>query len=150
MDAISLQGAITGINSAINIVKTLYGTKQAVDANGPLLELQQQLFTALQGATSGQLEHSGALERIRTLEEKIRSMETWEAEKKRYELKEIQPNRLAYVVKESMRGSEPPHCLCTNCYADNKKSIMQRVMKQPGGVGMQCPECKNFLNAVLS
>jgi hypothetical protein len=34
-----------------------------------------------------------------------------------YELKEVRPGVYAYSVKEAMRGPEPEHKICANCFA---------------------------------
>jgi hypothetical protein len=81
------------------------------------------------------------LNRVGELEKEVARLETWNAEKDRYELKDVGFGSLAYVVKEAMRGAEPPHQICATCYQHGRKSILQ-----PRNVSMDklliCPECE--------
>jgi hypothetical protein len=79
----------------------------------------------------------------------VTELETWDAEKKRYELKEVGLGSLAYVVKESMRGAEPAHQICAYCYQRGHKRILQ-----PGstgyGKGLFCPDCKTTISISIT
>ncbi|MFZ1960686.1 MAG: hypothetical protein WAU63_05505, partial [Methylovirgula sp.] len=71
-------------------------------------------------------ERTSLIQRIGELEKTVADLETWEAEKQRYDLIELAPGLVCYMVKEAMRGGEPPHRLCANCYSGGKKSFLQK------------------------
>lgn len=50
------------------------------------------------------------IETIGDLKKRVTELETWEAEKQRYELKDIGTGRPAYVVKECMRNADFGGC----------------------------------------
>jgi hypothetical protein len=101
---------IGSIKAAFDIAKGLKDINDVTIRNGAIIELQEKILAAREA-------QSALLERISELEKKVASFETWESEKQRYELKDIWRGSLAYVIKESMRGSESPHKICANCYA---------------------------------
>jgi hypothetical protein len=69
--------------------------------------------------------------------------ETWQTEKQRYELTEVGKGTgtFAYVVKKSMRGSEPAHYACANCYRVGKASILQHMRTNSMGDLLTCTGC---------
>jgi hypothetical protein len=77
-------------------------------------------------AFAAQEERSALLERVRELEKQVADLRVWEAEKQRYQLEQVWSGATAYVLKKEAQGSEPIHWLCTNCYHDGKKSILQK------------------------
>jgi hypothetical protein len=132
--------------AGIGIFKSLYDSAKALkdinDAtvrNGAVIELQEKILTAQEAQSS-------LIDRIRYLEEKIRDFETWESEKKRYELKSIGPSVFAYMLKPAMRGGEPPHWICTNCFSKRQTSIIQWGMMKGLGMRNLCPSCETVIN----
>jgi hypothetical protein len=91
-------------------------------------------------------EHSQMREAKRDLEEQIAAFERWDHEKLRYELKEIGPGVFTYIIKPSMQGMEPTHCICAHCYQQDKKSILQAFNSYTLGASATCPACKTTLN----
>jgi hypothetical protein len=75
---------------------------------------------------------SALLNRVRELEEEKAKLEAWNTEKQRYKLTELGPGMTTYTLKEGMENGEPPHHLCTNCYNEGHKSIMQTEVRFPG------------------
>ena len=69
------------------------------------------------------------IQRIRELEAEITRMKTWDTEKQRYQWISPWPGCLVYAVKASMKGVEPPHCICQQCYEEGRKSILQDAEK---------------------
>jgi hypothetical protein len=97
-----------------------------------VIELQSAILAAQSGALSAQSEQASLLIRVGELEKEIAQVKAWEAEKQKYELKELKPGNFAYTITDSMRGSEPTHHICANCYSNAFKSILQNEMRFPG------------------
>jgi hypothetical protein len=125
------------IKAAFDIAKGLKDIADATRRNAAVIELQEKILAAREA-------QSTLLQRISELEKKVASFEAWESEKQRYELKDIWHGSLAYVIKESMRGSEPSHQICTNCYEHGHKGTLQ---PRVSGFGKElfCPECKTAI-----
>jgi hypothetical protein len=118
-----------------DIAKSLKDMDDTVKRNAAVADLGEQIITA-------QTRYSTAVEQIRELEEKLRSLETWKREKQRYELKALRVDVFAYMLKQPERGVEPPHWLCANCYEDGKKSIFQWTAETAMARRVyRCPAC---------
>lgn len=131
---------VTGIGLFKSMLDTAKGLKDMNDAavrNAAVIELQEKILDAQ--------EHQAALiEHVGDLEKEVAHLEAWDAEKEEYELTEVSSGAFAYMLKPETRGSEPPHWLCTTCYQNHKKSIMQgkgRTQKNDEKI-FYCPSCK--------
>jgi hypothetical protein len=97
----------TSLNTAINIAKAMVDIRDAAAFQGKVFELQRAIIDAQQSVFAANAERTSLIEEIRQLKARVAELETWEAEKQRYELKDVGFGSLAYIVKESMRGAEP-------------------------------------------
>ena len=83
-------------------------------------------------------EQSRLLARITELEKEVKRADDWVKERQRYELIHLE-DRVVYGLREkSKQEDEPIHYLCTNCYEDGVKSILQPHGYAPVG---RCPRC---------
>ncbi len=73
-------------------------------------------------------------------------MKAWETEKQRYQMVEPWGGCVAYALKETMANGEPAHLICTNCYQDGRKSILNPVQIIPKGI-YGCPNCQCQLDS---
>jgi Zn finger protein HypA/HybF involved in hydrogenase expression len=139
--------------AGLGIFKSLYDSAKALkdinDAtirNGAIIELQEKILAAREAQTA-------LLERISDLEKEVANFKTWDAEKQKYEMKVISPGSFVYALKEQIKGTEPPHYICANCYEDGNKSFLQRKPANP--IGAQhfgekdtyaCPKCHSSVS----
>ena len=79
------------------------------------------------------------LQQVRELEEQIAKLKALDAEKQRYELKELKREDgvfaegiFVYALKADAELPEPPHRLCANCYHNGQKSVLQKEDRNPG------------------
>ena len=145
IDAGSISSAIGSLKVAADITKGFLDLKEAAALQGKVIELQGAILSAQSSALTAQSDQMTLLEEIRSLKEKMAKLEAWEAEKERYELKDVGLGSLAFVVKESVRGSEPPHKICATCFQHRKKSILQPYTEGYDRF-LECPECKTALH----
>lgn len=79
------------------------------------------------------------------LEAEVMRLKDWSAQKQRYELKnhgyEGGQTVFAYAVKESERGTEPPHSLCPDCFANGKPSLLVEERRVGGAQVLFCNAC---------
>lgn len=123
-DPLTISGAIASLKTAGEIAGAFVGLRDQAMIQTKVIELQSVILAAQSSAMSAQSEQFTLLETKRRLEAKIAELETWEAEKQRYELKQIGRASICYVLKPEVAGSEPPHMICTNCYQHGRKSIL--------------------------
>ena len=106
-------------------------------------------ISVLQGTISGlklvaaNAHQTAMIEEIRNLKEEISNIKAWEKEKQRYKLISPWEGTILYALKESYSTSEPPHWICTKCYEDRRRSILN-PHKKPNGRAyfLVCPSCK--------
>ena len=142
-----------GIIASLGAFKTMFDMAKALkdmnDAairNGAVIELQKEILTA-------QAAQSDLVEYVRQLEEEVTSFEDWNIQKIRYELKNTPGGGLAWFLKEEEQGSETPHKICTKCYEERKRSILQPKGRTGPAVHLSiptklyCPACKSEILA---
>jgi predicted HTH domain antitoxin len=125
---------ISSLKMALDIAKGLKDIDDATRRNAAIIELQEKILSA-QAAQAELVETMGELKK------RVIELETWDTEKQRYELKELGPGLFCYAVKETIRGSEPFHCLCANCYGDRKKSFLQKRISGEYYDEYRCNSC---------
>ena len=138
---ISAIGVIANsLNAAVNIAKAMIDVRDATIFQGKVFELQRAIIDAQQSVFAANEERSALIEKIGCLEKELTNLKAWETEKQRYELQDVGHGSLAYVIKESVRGSAPPHQICANCYERGHKRYLQ---PRVSGFGKElfCSEC---------
>ncbi|HUB63487.1 MAG TPA: hypothetical protein VL996_03435 [Methylocella sp.] len=149
-DMRTLGEAITSLKTAteiVNTIKGLWGAPTAKkEAEDKISELQGIIFSAHQSALSAQMAQFSMLQTVRDLETKIAQFETWDREKTRYIMKDVNPGRgsvLVYELKPGSASGEPAHCICAKCYQHRLKSPLQALPHLIAGHRARfCPECK--------
>jgi len=88
------------------------------------------------------------IQRVHDLEEEIARVRAWEEQKKRYKLVNPWEGAISvvYALKESCKGTEPPHWICTKCYDDGRRTILQLRKDQKQYVLLVCPTCKSEIH----
>ncbi len=112
--------------SMFDAAKGLKDINDAAVRNAAVIELQEKILAA-------QAQQMALVERVGELEKEVARFKTWDAEKEHYELTQVGDRAaLAYTLKEGMESPEHPHQLCTNCFTDGKKSILQEEVLAVG------------------
>ena len=120
----------------------------ATSLNNKVVEMQEVVMSAQSRALAAQASQATLLDQERILKERIAEFENWEAEKVRYELHDMGTNGvtgLVYRLREKcVQGSEPIYHICSTCYEDGKKSILQSPVERKGGNRnfLVCTRCK--------
>lgn len=139
-----IYGGIGAFKAMFDMAKGLKDISDAAIRNRAVIELQEEILGA-------QVSQSALLERVSFLEKEITRFETWDAEKQRYELKKVVTGAFVYTLKPEVEPPEEPHWLCTTCYQNNKKSILQILVisaYHPGHGGQVwiCASCPTKIN----
>lgn len=123
-DMATLQSAITGLQAAGQIAKSLHELSASIDIKTKVIDLQAAILSAQQSALAAQSDQLALIQRVRDLEKEVADIKAWEEEKQRYQLIEPWRGCFVYALKESSKGAEPPHWVCTRCYQEGRKSIL--------------------------
>ena len=113
---------------------------------GSTLEAQGQILSLREGALELQEENLELKINIRELEAKLRATENWTKEKEKYVL--ANPWRgpaQVYALKKDRSDGEQPHYVCTNCFHNQTKVILNPT-KSVTSLLMTCPTCKATLD----
>jgi Zn finger protein HypA/HybF involved in hydrogenase expression len=137
-----VDAVMSPLKAAGDMAQGLIEIRDTVKFGDAVIKLQAQIMAAQQGAFAAQAAQASMADEIRDLKKHMTELEAWEAQKQRYELSEISTGVFAYVLKRAMRGSEPVHCICSECYQQAHMSILQIVRNTYGSVTLRCPRCK--------
>ena len=126
--------SLSAIKTAFDMAKGLQDIHDAAARDRAVIELQKEILAA-------QAAQFSLVEQVSSLKEQMAKFETWDTEKQKYELKALVPNVMAYAIKESMRGIEPHHYLCANCYSNGKKSFLNQTVRGTRVDRFHCNTC---------
>lgn len=149
-DLIAISQGLQAIKATTEIIKTMAGLRDSAKLRENTIDLNQKILSVQSALLDAQAEQTTLVQTIRSLEEEVTHLKTWEAEKQRYELKEVATRTFAYVLKPDAGGSEPPHWICAACYQKGYKSILQGERFFGGGWIHTCPSCKAKLSTDFS
>jgi hypothetical protein len=126
-DLIAIGQGLNAVKALADLVKTMAGLRDAAKILENSIELNRKIADVQIALNTALTEQSTLVKTIHDQEEEIARLKAWDAEKKRYELKAVYDGGVfAYVPKVGAENGEPPHWLCTNCYQQHQKSILQR------------------------
>lgn len=144
MDIASITATISGLKTIGDIVNGLLDAKSNIAVNSAVGELQNHLLSVQREALAANAEQFAMIEEIRALEEEITRIQAWDSQKQRYKLTPLWANAsVVYALKESMASGEPPHLICTKCYEDGRKSILNPFTLANHHIVFSCPICKS-------
>lgn len=142
MDMSLIQGTITGLKTASDIAKGFLELKSITDVQAKVIDLQSAILSAQSSALAANSDQAAMVEKIRALKEEVARVKAWEAQKQRYQLTQFRNGPgVVYALKESMSNAEPPHWICTKCYEEGKRMILQPATNN-GFIHIVCPSCK--------
>ena len=139
-DMTLIQGTVTSLKAASDIVKGFLQLKSVSDVQGKVIELQSTILAAQSSALAAHSEQSAMIQRIRDLEEEVAHIKAWEETQQRYQLIAPWDGCYVYALKESCKGTEPPHWICEHCYQDGRKSLLHNA--QFTTAILRCSHCQ--------
>ena len=141
VDMSLLQGTITSLKLAGDIAQGFLKLQSLAEVQGKVIELQSTILSAQSSALEANAHQTAMIEEIRNLKEEITRIKAWEKEKQRYKLVSPWQGTVLYALKEKCSSSEPPHWICTKCYEEGRKSILN-PQKKATWYAVVCPMCK--------
>jgi len=145
MDMALIGGTISSLRLAGDIAKSFLQLKTMAEVQGKVIELQSVILAAQSSALEANAAQMAMVEEMRTLKEEIVRHKAWETQKQRYVLDRPLRGTVAYALKESMSDGEPPHWICTNCYENGRKSILNGRNTALNMYSFECPVCKSAI-----
>jgi hypothetical protein len=136
-----VESIMSPLKAAGDMAQGLIEIRDTVKFGDAIIKLQAQIMSAYQGAATAQAREAATIEEISSLKRRVAELETWDAEKKRYQLDSLPPGVFVYTLKPAMAESEPMHHICQTCYQRGKKSILQADEHHNGVHHLSCNEC---------
>lgn len=134
--------ALGSVKAAYEIAKGLQSLHVSTEVKQGISDVLNELITARMAAMEAVERESTLLDEIRDLKRQLDELKRWDGEKERYELQRYYPGTVAYALKPAMAGGEPPHRLCTQCYQESRKGILQPTGKNERGYTVHaCSSC---------
>lgn len=145
MELSDIQTAIASLKAAAEISKSILKLKSNAEIREKVLELQAALLEAQNSALSATTSQFELQERVRGLEDELRSINRWNEEEKRYKL--VCPwggVAQVYALRRSEADGNQAHFLCSNCFHERKRVILLPT-RRGSWIVMSCPSCKASL-----
>jgi len=134
--------ALGSVKAAYDIAKGLQALHTSTEVKQGIADVLNELITARMAAMEAVERESTLLKEIRDLNQQLDQLKAWDGEKERYELRRYYPGTIAFALKPSMAGGEPPHRLCVQCYYGGKKGVLQPTGASQAGYPIHtCSSC---------
>ncbi|MCP3402829.1 hypothetical protein [Bradyrhizobium sp. CCGB20] len=140
-----IAGGLAALKSASELSKVIIDIRDATVLQSKAIELQRQILAAQESALAANERQTTLLERVKSLEEEVVRLKKWDADKSRYELKNLGVGAFAYVPKPNSDIASPEHWLCVKCFDDGKRGVVQDQGRTPDKQRSiyACLNCKN-------
>jgi hypothetical protein len=142
MDMSAIAGLASSLKVAGDITKALVDLRDAQLVQAKVIELQREIMAAQGSALAALAERSELMTQIEQLKAQLAELEAWEHEKARYQLTDHGGGTFTYQLKAGMENGEPSHRICSNCYQQRRKSILQSIGIFGGDEKVACPACR--------
>jgi hypothetical protein len=149
MDLGAIQSAISSLQVATGIAKSILDTKTTIEVQGKVIEIQSALLAAQASAIAATTAQFELQEKVRSLEEQLKAFRDWGDQEQRYAL--VCPWRgpaQAYALRRDEANGEAAHLLCANCFHGKKRVILNPI-ERAGWVSLVCPSCKAVIDSGL-
>ena len=127
---------INAFKTAFDMARALKDIHDATERDRVVLDLQREILSA-------QEQQFELIRRVHELEQKVARSDAWEAEKKRYRLKDYGGNTFAYELKATEANDEPVHRACPTCFQKGQIAILQFSHRESNQDWYDCLECKS-------
>ena len=130
--------AVAAFISALKNLKDLtasLGNEVPQQIHDEIFALSERFSSIQVGLLAAQQQAIELTDRCRKLEDELKRVKDWEAEKAGYIRQNVgHAGEIAYKPKSPEPGTD--HLLCANCFEDGRKSYLQTH-----GVKWKCPRC---------
>jgi hypothetical protein len=141
MDLALIQGTLTGLKVAGDLARGFLDLKSLAEVQGKVIELQSTILAAQGSAMAAVADQTTLIDENRALKDELKRLQAWGVEKARFRLVAAGKG-MAYGLRESQKGEDPPHWLCTQCFDVGIKSVMNPSKDVDTWIFYACSKCK--------
>ena len=131
---------LSAISSAKDFASLLINRKIDSAVTEKAIELQSGIIALQSGILAMQAENQTLTQENNLLKAELKKIEDWHIECERHQLVQITKGVFVYKLKDASTEPCSPW-LCTNCFENQKKSILQWQGQNYGGTFYSCPNC---------
>jgi hypothetical protein len=120
-----ISAALRALEAADKLTKAALHVPNISVIRKKLVELHESISSAQTSLIAADAEHEELSEQMIRLRARVASLETWDHEQARYNLKDFGGNTFAYELRPETAHGEPIHRICPHCFQRKHKSILQ-------------------------
>ena len=143
VDMALIQGTLTGLKTAGDMARGFLELKSMSEVQGKVIDLQSTILAAQASAMAALTAQTTLADENRQLKEELTNARGWEEQRARYQLVAPMRGCVVYALRASHKGDEPPHWLCTQCFVDGKKTLLNPASNANDFCSYVCPRCKS-------
>lgn len=132
--------ALASVKTFADLTSLILQAKVTVAVREKAIESQAAIISVQTVLLDLQSQYQSLLREKDELEKRLAEVEDWKVEAAKYSLKEVASGAFVYAPKPDADLLAPDHWLCTRCYHERKKSILQRTVAR---VIYLCPTCQS-------
>lgn len=137
-----ISAALASLNTIREIAQNASSARDQANINEAVTDIQARLIEAQNGVIESQAEQTRLAARVEELEQECMRLEDWSREAESYRLHEIARGIFAYIHQNSEQPMESAHKLCSNCFNQGTKSILQQQRVAEGRqLRVKCHRC---------
>lgn len=140
-----LQAGLSALKAALDLAQAGKGVIDRAAMASALYEVQSRLLETQNAALKAIEENAQLSQRLRALELAASEAQDWKAEASRYVRTTVADGISAYTEVERAEGLRNAVKLCTRCFEDRVKSILQLQHAPVRQLALECPRCKTTL-----
>lgn len=137
-----LQAGVSAVRAALDLVKAGKGVLDQAAIAHALSEIQSRLMESQVAALKALEENSELQRRVRELEHVIEQRAAWTDQAAKYQLTQIAQGITAYTEASRTSKLFDAVKLCTNCFEDQRISVLQFEWAELRQHSLKCPRCK--------
>lgn len=144
-------GAFQSLKAAFEIGKAILDLSVSAQVQTRVMEMNAKILAAQQETIASNEYQATLRKRIDDLEKQITEFETWNAEAEKYQLTNLRQANdprgsvHAFAPKEGAYPPEQMHLLCTECFNNRHKSILQHQDVGGRNPTLYCVHCDSFI-----
>lgn len=144
-DGLTIGGAISGLQTAAEVLKTLVGLSDARKIEAEIAKLTPIIIASQKDALAAYKEQLALLEEVGRLKARVMQLEGKSSELERYKRTDMGGGTFAYTLKDGVKPGEDNHAACAQCYEKGRISTLQRRGTNPFNQVMhRCESCKTM------
>lgn len=137
-----LTGAAQSVQALSSLLKASNGLSNYSEIVSAVSEVNSKLMQANAVALASQEKQSSLTAELNDLRVQFDRLNDWSVEAKQYDTVEIANGVFAQLKIERSEKFESEKKLCTNCFHQNWKSLLQQSNEEMRQKGLTCHRCK--------